>query len=76
MISAEGGSRDLPLDLLQQASRRFQLICLIGIALWGVNLFIFRVVAPALCWMCRDEINGGKIDIVVAVLIAFSALLY
>ena len=76
MISSEGGARALPMDLLQQASRRFRLICLLGIALWAVNLFIFRVVAPALGWMGREEIDAGKIDIVVAVLVAISAFLY
>ena len=75
-IMTSEGHRALPEDLLRQASRRFRLICLIGIALWAVNLFIFRIVAPALGWMGRDEIDAGKIDIVVAILIAISALLY
>lgn len=76
MTSTEGGSRALPLDLLQQASRRFRLICLIGVGLWAANLFVFHVVAPALGWMGRDQVKSGQIDIAASILISISTLLY
>jgi eukaryotic-like serine/threonine-protein kinase len=64
------------MDLLQQASGRLRLICLIGIALWVANLLVFHVIAKALGWMGRDQVNSGQVDLAAAILIVVSALLY
>jgi eukaryotic-like serine/threonine-protein kinase len=76
VLTSEGPSRALPMDLLQQATRRFRMVCLIGIALWAANLILFHVIAPVLGWMGRDTVDEAKIDIAGYILIGVSTGLY
>jgi tRNA A-37 threonylcarbamoyl transferase component Bud32 len=75
-VMTSDAHRMLPDDLLRQASGRFRLICLIGIGLWAANLLVFHVVATALGWMSRDQVDSGQIDIAAGFLIGISALLW
>ncbi|HEV8123187.1 MAG TPA: serine/threonine-protein kinase [Gemmatimonadales bacterium] len=76
-VSGSDSRPSLPQDVLQQASRRLAIVSLVGLGLWLVNLFVFRVVPRLIGWTGRDlNPNPGEMNVIVVIMVAVSLALF
>jgi hypothetical protein len=76
-VTGSDSRPSLPQDVLQQASRRLAIVSLVGLGLWLVNLFVYRVVPGLIGWTGRDlNPNPGEMNVIVIIMVAVSLALF